>query len=98
MYISYIMKTDQTLARTQIYLTQGQQARLSVACKRTSSTKSELIRQAVDQFLDQQPTDSAQDKARRLQGLAGMWADRADMADPAAYIQALRAPRFKPGA
>ena len=97
MYNLYIMQTNQTLARTQIYLTKGQQARLSVACKRSATTKSELIRQAIDQFLDQQPTDSQEDKAQRLQDLAGMWADRTDMDDPKEYVQALRAPRFKSG-
>ena len=98
MYNLYIMQTNQTLARTQIYLTKGQQARLSVACKRAATTKSELIRQAINQFLDQQPADGQEDKAQRLQGLAGMWANRADMADPSAYVKALRAPRFEPGA
>ena len=97
MYDLYIMKTNQTLARTQIYLTQAQQARLSVACKRSVTTKSELIRQAINQFLDEQPEGSQENKAKRLQGLAGMWADRADMADPSAYVQALRAPRFESG-
>ena len=97
MYNLYIMQTNQTLARTQIYLTQGQQARLSVACKRSTTSKSDLIRQAIDQFLDQQPTDSRQDKAQRLQSLAGMWANRTDMADPAAYVEALRASRFESG-
>ena len=97
MYNLYIMQTNQTLARTQIYLTQGQQARLSVACKRSATSKSELIRQAINQFLDQQPEGSQEDKAQRLQGLAGLWADRADMADPTAYVQALRAPRFESG-
>ena len=98
MYNLYIMQTNQTLARTQIYLTQGQQARLSVACKRSATTKSDLIRQAIDQFLDQQPEGSKEDKAQRLQSLAGMWANRADMADPAAYVEALRASRFESGA
>ena len=97
MYNLYIMQTNQTLTRTQIYLTQGQQARLSVACKRSATSKSELIRQAINQFLDQQPEDSTQDKAQRLQGLAGMWANRADMDDPSAYVKALRAPRFESG-
>ena len=98
MYNLYTMQTDQSLARTQIYLTRGQQTRLSVACKRTATSKSELIRQAINQFLDQQPTDSTQDKAQRLQSLAGLWANRADMADPSAYVEALRAPRFASGA
>lgn len=95
MYILYIMKINQSLARTQIYLTQSQQVRLSVASKRSASTKSELIRQAIDQFLDQQPADSTQQKAQRLYALAGLWANRDDMADPSAYIQTLRMPRFQ---
>ena len=83
MYISYIMQTPQTLERTQIYLTQTQQSRLAEACRRAALTKSELIRQAVDQFLSQQALPSSADKAQHIEGLAGMWADRADMADPA---------------
>ncbi len=93
MYYLYIMQTA-TLARTQIYLTQTQQKRLAVACKRTAVTKSELIRQAVDQFLDQQTTAPRSEKVARVQGIAGLWADRTDMADPTAYVRTLRAPRF----
>lgn len=94
MYNLYIMKPTQTLARTQIYLTQTQQMRLATVCRRASVTKSELIRQAIDQFLDQQPTTEHADKAQRLKGIAGMWAERSDMTDPAAYVRTLRAPRF----
>jgi Ribbon-helix-helix protein, copG family len=93
MYHVYIMQTT-TLARTQIYLTQTQQKRLAAACRRTAATKSELIRQAVDQFLDQQTTAPRSDKLARVQGIAGLWADRNDIADPAAYVRTLRAPRF----
>ncbi len=96
MYNLYTMKSIQTLARTQIYLTETQQARLDIASRRAAVTKSELIRRAVDQFLDQQTTASATDKAQRLHGIAGMWAQRDDMADPAAYVRKLRAPRFAP--
>lgn len=94
MYVSYIMQNSQTLERTQIYLTQTQQSRLAEACRRAAVTKSELIRQAVDQFLSQQALPSSADKAQHIEGLAGMWADRADMADPAAYVRSVRAPRF----
>ena len=94
MYSLYIMQTTQNLARTQIYLTEAQQTRLEAASRRASVTKSELIRRAVDQFLDQQASPSATDKTQRLQGIAGLWAQRDDMADPAAYVRALRAPRF----
>ena len=97
MYSTYIMSSNQspqTLARTQIYLTQAQQKRLALACRGAAVTKSELIRRAVDQFLDQQPSANPAAKAQRLSRIAGLWADRADMADPASYVQALRAPRF----
>ena len=94
MYNLYIKKSTQTLARTQIYLTQTQQTLMAAACRRSSVTKSELIRQAVDQFLDQQAPADAANKAQRLRGIVGMWAQRDDVADPAAYVRALRAPRF----
>jgi hypothetical protein len=97
MYNSYIMQsnqTSQTLTRTQIYLTQAQQKRLALVCRSAAVTKSELIRRAVDQFLDQQPSATPAAKARRLGSVAGLWANHADMADPIEYVQALRAPRF----
>ena len=94
MYTSYIMQNSQTLERTQIYLTQTQQSRLAEACRRAAVTKSELIRQAVDQFLSQQAPPSSADKAQHIEGLAGLWADRDDMADPTAYVRSVRAPRF----
>lgn len=94
MYNLYIMQTNQTLTRTQIYLTQAQQKRLALASRGAAVTKSELIRRAVDQFLDQQPTASPAIKAQRLSSIAGLWAGREDLADPAAYVRQLRAPRF----
>ncbi|WP_394988428.1 CopG family transcriptional regulator [Cellvibrio sp.] len=94
MYNLYIMQSTQALVRTQIYLTQTQQKRLAAVCRRSAVTKSELIRRAVDQFLDQQAPADAANKAQRLSGIVGMWAQRDDVADPAAYVRALRAPRF----
>ena len=94
MYSLYIMQTDQTLIRTQIYLTQAQQKRLTLASRGAAMTKSELIRRAVDQFLEQQPAPNHTGKAQRLSSIAGLWAGREDMADPSAYVRQLRAPRF----
>ncbi|PIY28348.1 MAG: CopG family transcriptional regulator [Comamonadaceae bacterium CG_4_9_14_3_um_filter_60_33] len=94
MYNLYIMQIHQPLARTQIYLTETQQKRLSAASRRAAVSKSELIRLAVDQFLDQQTPTHHATQTQRLAELAGLWADRADMADPTAYVQALRRPRF----
>lgn len=94
MYILDVMPTDQTLIRTQIYLTQAQQKRLALASRGAAVTKSELIRRAIDQFLDQQPAANPAGKAQRLSSIAGLWAGREDMADPSAYVRQLRAPRF----
>ena len=94
MYNLYIVENSQTLTRTQIYLTKAQQTRLAAVCRRLALTKSELIRQAVDNFLNQQTAVDPVDRAQQLQGLAGLWADRTDMADPSAYVRKLRASRF----
>jgi metal-responsive CopG/Arc/MetJ family transcriptional regulator len=94
MYNSYIMKTSISLTRTQIYLTQQQQQRLSDVSRQSSVTKSELIRLAVNQFLDQKTAHSPKSRSQKLAGLVGLWTDRVDMADPGAYVQALRQPRF----
>ena len=88
------MRPDQKLIRTQIYLTQAQQKSLALAARGAAVTKSELIRRAVDQFLDQQPAATPAGKAQRLSSIAGLWAGREDMADPTAHVRQLRAPRF----
>ena len=93
MYNLYIMQTNQTLTRTQIYLTQAQQKLLALASRGAAVTKSELIRRAVDQYLDQ-PAATPAGKAQRLSSIAGLWAGREDMADPTAYVRQLRAPRL----
>ena len=94
MYNLYIMKTAQTPVRTQIYLTRTQQVRLATASRRAAVTKSELIRQAVDQFLDQQANAGRTDKAEHLKGIAGLWAGRSDMVNPTVYVRTLRGSRF----
>ena len=94
MYNLYIMQAHQTLARTQIYLTEAQQKRLADASRRAAVSKSELIRLAVDQFLDQEAPSNSATRTKRLSELAGLWADREDMADPTGYVRALRRPRF----
>ena len=105
MYNLYIMKIirqrqrqqqhqPQDLARTQIYLTRQQTASLAFVCRRTSASKSEIIRQAIDRFLLVDLGQATTSKASQLAGLTGLWADRTEMADPSAYIKQLRAPRF----
>jgi len=88
------MQSSIALTRTQIYITQQQQQRLQEVSRRTSISKSELIRQAVNRFLDQAAPAPQECQSEKFAGLAGLWAQRTDMSDPAAYLQAIRKPRF----
>lgn len=84
----------QDLARTQIYLTRQQTASLAFVCRRTSASKSEIIRQAIDRFLVVDLGQAITSKASQLAAITGLWADRAEMVDPSAYVKQLRASRF----
>ena len=84
----------QDLARTQIYLTRQQTASLAFVCRRTSASKSEIIRQAIDRFLSVDLGQAKASKASQLAAITGLWADRAEMVDPSAYVKQLRASRF----
>jgi hypothetical protein len=85
------------LARTQIYLTALHQTTLARLAKEQACAKSELIRKALDIFIANQAQQaSAQRSARNtkraeaLELMNGLWADRADMADPSSYVRNLR--------
>lgn len=66
------------MIRTQIYLTDQQRAELSAISKTLGKKQSELIREAIDRYIDQ-----ASDKWRKsvLQEAAGIWKDRTDLPD-----------------
>jgi predicted transcriptional regulator len=93
MYIAYTMKNAAELTRTQIYLTQQQQARLTQVSHGSAVTKSALIREAVDQFLDKNAASKPTDKVQQLQSIAGLWATHDDKGEPADYVRRLRQPR-----
>ena len=65
------------MIRTQVYLTQEQRAALAALARTTGKTQSELIREAVDRFL--QAWRKHRDEA--LARTAGMWRDRKDLPD-----------------
>lgn len=80
---SYIVK------RTQIYLDEGQDERLGRRASAAGTTKSDLIRRAIDAFLAATPDDAArlQDFRAAVREAAGSAPSLPDGAD---YIEALR--------
>lgn len=69
------------MVRTQIYLTEEEREGLEAVAKTTGRKQSELIREAVDRFLDLKKADRC---ASVLNKAAGMWKDRCDLPDFAA--------------
>lgn len=66
------------MVRTQIYLTEDERAALGALSATTGKPQSELIREAVDEFIGRFS------KTRResvLDRAAGMWKDRTDLPD-----------------
>ena len=66
------------MVRTQIYLTEGEQAALRTLSHRTGRSQSELIRDAVDRLIEQALPG---DRARALEDAAGLWRDVAGRPD-----------------
>ena len=84
MYIAYIMK------RTQIYLDEDQDRRLSRRAKASGSTKSTLIREAIDRYLDA-PTPEAQRLARFREALDAIAARPIrSLPDGKTYVETIR--------
>ena len=69
------------MVRTQIYLTEEEKDGLDAVAKSTDKKQSEIIREAVDRFLD-----LAKGNRRKaiLDEAAGMWRNRRDLPDFAA--------------
>ena len=66
------------MVRTQIYLTENQRDELSVIAKTIGKKQSELIREAVDQFIDQAGVGH---RELILREAAGLWKNRKDLPD-----------------
>jgi hypothetical protein len=66
------------MIRTQVYLTEEERIGLEAVAGATGKRQSELIRDAVDLFLDQ---SQGQVRDVALKAAAGMWKDRSDLPD-----------------
>ena len=66
------------MVRTQIYLTEEEKTGLTILAKSTGKKQAELIREAVNRFID---STSIQQRDVVLGQAAGMWKDRNDLPD-----------------
>jgi metal-responsive CopG/Arc/MetJ family transcriptional regulator len=66
------------MVRTQIYLTEQQRDELADIAKTRGKKQSELIREAIDQFIDQAGGSRRESVLRET---AGIWKDRTDLPD-----------------
>ena len=66
------------MVRTQIYLTEHQRDELAAISKAEGKKQSELIREAVDRFINQ---SSPSRREAVLREAAGIWKDRTDLPD-----------------
>lgn len=71
------------MVRTQIYLTEDQRAEIATIANRSGRRQSEVIREALDRFIEQ---TSRHRREAVLREAAGIWRDRTDLPD----IDALR--------
>lgn len=69
------------MIRSQIYLTEEERQALARLAGETGRPQSELIREAIDAFLERQ---APRDRRLRLQRAHGLWRERADLPDFAA--------------
>ena len=83
MYDSYIVK------RTQIYLDVEQDRRLSARARAAGATKSTLIREAIETYLDR-PDDEAEQLAEFRAAVDELARSPVDLPDGRTYVEQLR--------
>jgi len=74
------------VVRTQIYLDETLKAELHRLSEKRRVTLSELIRQAVEQFLERSPSSLEEAVERSF----GIWRNRKDLCKTSAYVRKLR--------
>ena len=66
------------MLRTQIYLTEEESAGVTALAGVTGKKQSEIIREAIDAYLEANRPSALEEAAKRC---AGMWKDRTDLPD-----------------
>lgn len=66
------------MIRTQIYITEEEQKALEKLSKERNTTKSNIIREAIDQYVADM---TLEEKKKNLDAAFGMWKDRVDTPD-----------------
>lgn len=75
------------MVRTQLYLDDGMHRRLKELSERQGRTLSDLVREALVRAFG---PGEADERLTTLDGIAGLWQDREDLADTDAYVRRLR--------
>jgi predicted transcriptional regulator len=75
------------MVRTQLYLDDAIHRRLQALARRQGRTLSELVRDALTQTYGKPHADERETSLRAIEGL---WRDRDDLGDSAAYVRRLR--------
>lgn len=76
----YIMR------RTQLYIDDDLWGTLRIRSRQAGTSVSDLVRQAVREKY----STGLANRRQAMQAFAGIWEGRTDLADPAAYLRALR--------
>jgi len=66
------------MIRTQVYLTEEESSAITRLSRALGHGKSELIRQAIDEFIDRRDTTN---RLKKLRAARGIWAERQDSPD-----------------
>jgi len=85
-YDVYIHHGGYKMQRTQIYLDPAQKRDLSQISRKRRATVSELIRQAIEQFLQKSPSGFEE----AVEKTFGLWSKRKDIGNASVYVRKIR--------
>jgi Arc/MetJ family transcription regulator len=75
-----------TMRRTQLYIDDDLWGTLRIRSQQAGTSVSELVRRAVREKY----STGLADRQQAMRAFAGIWSSRTDLADPEAYLRALR--------